>query len=862
MGLKTGSSVGPYEIVALIGAGGMGEVYRARDTRLGRDVAIKVLPAEFAADSDRLRRFEQEARAVAALNHPNILAIHDVGTHDGAPYFVTELLEGETLRGRLRAGALPPRKVLELAVQVAAGLAAAHDKGIVHRDLKPGNVFVTTDGHAKILDFGLAKGVAPKTREDRAKATTLETMTDTGRVIGTAAYMSPEQVQGRSVDHRSDIFSFGVVLYEMVTGKQAFAKETSSETMAAILRDEPPDPSSISRVVPPALSRVISHCLEKRPEERFHSAHDLAFELKAIIADTSGPVAAPMAATRRRVAWVAAVVTVAALAGTEGVWFLQQRKSGLTATNMQLLSTFPGSHRWPTFSPDGSMIAFVSDADGAPQLWVKNLAGGDPIRITSGKLNPTHPSWSPRNDQIIFAGGESLESQSIWTVPPLGGTPRRIVEFGFTPSFSRDGSKIAFQRNIMGVYVCNADGSGAQKITAMPGGTACTFDDGPALSPDGTQLAVYPALPGVGDLWTMPAADGKAHQLTFDECGGGHPVWTPDGRTIVFSSARGGGRNLWRIAATGGTPQPVTTGAGDDDESAISRDGTKLVYTNVRNAYALMSLDVATGQSRQILEQRTPITFPSFSPAGDMLVFASGGFGRGHVLLVASDGTGMQQIASGAGEDDMFPVWSADGESFYFFRTGQKKASFRKVARAGGANVEMAPGWQMQDNSMGLFDLSPDGRRIAYSGSRNGGPEAAVVTDLATGARTRLGNLLQCPRWSHDGRFLVGNIEPSNQISICHSSGEPCTAVGKANGAFPFWSQDDSGVFFVVPGTSPTTWELRTVNRDGTGEKQIAEMPGLSLPTGFPPGISRKGTVPWVQLRAGRHELWMAELKH
>jgi eukaryotic-like serine/threonine-protein kinase len=843
----------------------MGEVYRARDTRLGRDVAIKVLPTEFAADPDRLRRFEQEARAVAALNHPNILAIHDVGTHDGAPYIVTELLEGETLRGRLQVGALAPRKALELAVQIASGLAAAHDRGIVHRDLKPGNVFITTDGHAKILDFGLAKEVVPRTREDRAKAPTLEAVTDAGHVMGTAAYMSPEQVKGKSVDHRSDIFAFGVTLYEMVTGKQAFARETSTETMAAILKDEPPDPSSISRSVPAALSRAINHCLEKRPEERFHSAHDLAFELKAIIADTSGAKIAPMVATRRRVALVAAVVAVALIAGTAGLWFLQQHKGGLTATNMQLLSTFPGSHRWPTFSPDGSMIAFVSDADGTPQLWVKNLAGGEPIRITSGKLNPSHPSWSPRNDQIIFGGGETLESHGIWSVPPLGGTPHRIVDSGFGPSFSRDGSKIAFRANEAGVFVCNADGSEGQKVTDSLGQRAFDLDDGPAFSPDGAQLAGYPALGGSGDLWVVPVAGGKARQLTLGGCGGGHAVWTPDGRVIVFSSARGGSRNLWQIAATGGTPEPVTTGAGDDDEPAVSRDGTRLAYTNVRNGYALMSLDVATGQSRQILEQRTPIASPSFSPAGDVVAFTSGGFGRGHLFLVASDGTGMKQIAAEAGEIEEMPVWSADGEFLYFLRAyflrGALKLSFRKVARAGGASVEMALGWQGQDNSAGPLDVSPDGRRVAYTGSRNDGPEAAVVSEFATVTRTRLAQVLQEPRWSHDGRFLVGNIEADNQIFICPPTGKPCTAVGSAKGDYPFWSQDDSQVFFVVPGTSPTTWELRIVNRDGTGEKQIAEMPEISFPLGFSPGISRKGTVPWVQLRPGRHELWMAELK-
>ena len=306
--LTAGMRVGPYEVVAPIGAGGMGEVYRARDPRLDRDVAIKVLPPEYAADPDRLFRFEQEARAAAALNHPNIVALYDIGTHDGAPYIVTELLEGESLRDKLTGSPLPSRKVLGVAIQVASGLAAAHEKGIVHRDLKPENLFVTSDGRVKILDFGVAK-LAPRRQAAEAPAApTVIGGTDPGIVMGTVGYMSPEQVRGLPVDHRSDIFSLGCVLYEMVTGRRAFARATAADTMSAILSDEPPDPSSIEKTVPAPLSRAIAHCLEKSPGERFHSAHDLGFELRAILADTGGAQARPgmPALQRRRVAWLAA----------------------------------------------------------------------------------------------------------------------------------------------------------------------------------------------------------------------------------------------------------------------------------------------------------------------------------------------------------------------------------------------------------------------------------------------------------------------------------------------------------------------------------------------------------------------------
>src|SRR5689334_8274141 len=277
MAARPGSKIGPYEILGLIGAGGMGEVYRARDARLGRDVAVKVLPASFSSDHDRLQRFAQEARAAAALNHPNILSIFDIGEDTGAPYVVSELLEGETLRQKLQSGPLTLRKASEAATQMANGLAAAHEKGIVHRDLKPENLFLTADGRLKILDFGLAKLTRPESTSP--EAATVQVATDPGTVMGTVGYMSPEQVRGKNADHRSDIFAFGAILYEMLSGKRAFHGDTPADTMSAILKDDPPDLVETNRNVSPALERIVRHCLEKNPQQRFQSAGDLAFDL-------------------------------------------------------------------------------------------------------------------------------------------------------------------------------------------------------------------------------------------------------------------------------------------------------------------------------------------------------------------------------------------------------------------------------------------------------------------------------------------------------------------------------------------------------------------------------------------------------
>src|SRR5687767_12994434 len=358
MAISVGDRIGRFEILGLLGAGGMGEVYRARDHQLSRDVAVKVLPAAFLADADRQRRFEQEARAAGGLNHPNILAVFDIGIEQGSPYIVTELLEGETLRDRMGGRPLAPRKAVEYALQIANGLAAAHDRGVIHRDIKPGNLFVTTDGRIKILDFGLAKFTGDESLHT-------ETLTVTGMtptVMGTVAYMSPEQARGLRVDHRTDIFSFGVVLYEMLSGVPPFRRVTPGDTLNAILHDEPAELPRNDPAIP-ALERIILHCLEKKPEERFQNFRDLCFHLESRPQTTSGLDRAIRLRGSRRVTVIAASIVALSAAAVAG---------GLVARRFLFPPTFPVPHRvlritnfvgleeFSSISPDGRMVAFTA----------------------------------------------------------------------------------------------------------------------------------------------------------------------------------------------------------------------------------------------------------------------------------------------------------------------------------------------------------------------------------------------------------------------------------------------------------------------------------------------------------------------
>ena len=529
MPLTPGARLGPYEIASPLGAGGMGEVYRARDPRLGRDVAIKVLPSVLAQDADRLRRFESEARAIAALSHPHILAVYDIGKHEGFPYIVTELLEGETLRDRLTGRALPVRKAVELGIQLARGLAAAHDKGIVHRDLKPENVFVAHDGQAKILDFGLSKLAEPGPVADGSAVPTQTHHTEPGAVVGTAGYMSPEQVRGQPVDHRSDIFSLGAVLYEMLVGRRPFHRGTTAETMAAILNEEPPELTEINPGVPPGLSRILRHCLEKSPQERFASARDLAFDLEALSDPDSSTAGAGAAAG----GWPGRFRNLGL--GLLGSVVLVSLGFGLARATLEA----PSAHYRKLTFRRGRVTAARFSPDGTYFLYSAAWAGGA-SRLYSTRVDvPGDQDLGLEGELVGVAGGElfALQGAGLLVRASLSGAGAREIEDGVSRAdVSRDGSRIVIVRSADGKQ--RIECPPGERLYETPGAILAT-----RLSPDGRRIA-FIEEPNAGFVQaTVKVVDLKGSVRTVaSKWYTSVLVWSPRGDEVWYSAvdAEGG----------------------------------------------------------------------------------------------------------------------------------------------------------------------------------------------------------------------------------------------------------------------------------------------------------------------------------
>src|SRR5580700_6436064 len=544
MNLAAGTKLGPYEIVSLLGAGGMGEVYRARDSRLKREVAIKVLPQSLSLDADRLRRFEQEALATAALNHPNILAVFDIGESDGAPYVVSELLEGETLRERLRGGPIPVRKALEYALQIAHGLAAAHEKGIIHRDLKPENLFLLKDNRLKILDFGLAKLTQPEPGAQTSLATATQG-TEAGMVLGTAGYMSPEQVRGKVLDARSDIFSFGAILYEMLSGKRAFHGETPADTMSSILKEDPADLSETNRNVSPALERIVQHCLEKNPEARFHSASDIAFDLEHLSGISSTTVKMPQvsAAHPRRGLLLGLGAGLALALAMLGVgWWLGRTGGRAPLAEYHQITFRTGSIGNARFTPDGSVVYSAAWDGGDNQLYISRTddPGARELGLKDAELLSISKSgeMAIRVNTVFYAG--YARTGTLARVPLSGGTPREVLDNVQDADWSADGGSLAVVR-----YLPENNHWRLEYPIGKVLFDSINWISHPKISPDGKWVAFSDhENPGGDDEGSVAVigADGNAKEKILSS--GWESIqgvlWSPAGDEIWFTASNSG----------------------------------------------------------------------------------------------------------------------------------------------------------------------------------------------------------------------------------------------------------------------------------------------------------------------------------
>ncbi|MGA3327560.1 MAG: protein kinase [Terriglobia bacterium] len=765
-----GRTVSHYRILEKLGGGGMGVVYKAQDTTLTRYVALKFLPEEMGKDPEALERFSREARAASAINHPNICTIHEIGEHESQPFIVMELMEGQTLKHRIAAQPLKMREALDWGMQIAEALDAAHSKGIIHRDIKPANIFITVQGQAKVLDFGVAKAVGPPEAGYAHTAADESNLTRAGAVIGTLAYMSPEQARGQRADKRVDIWAFGVVLYEMLTGRHAFQGETPSDTLAAVLKTEP-NWDVLPANLPANIRKLLRRCLEKDPQLRLRDIGEARIAMEESLSGEpdvgAGLVPAQGSPPQRALPWLAMGLVAGALLSGVVVWRLLAPPPG-SAMHFTAVTNFAGVQAQPALSPDGRSVAFVSNRDGNYHIYVGLVRGGNLLQLTHDPYLESRPRWSPDGSTIAYARLNHSGLWDIWGVPALGGTPRRLILSVEDPAWSPDGRSLAFEYTASGALgISGISGENARQVTPDPAPGMQNTE--PRFSPDGRELAFTLKSAGpYSELEVLNIDSGEIRQLTNDSALVRSPAWSPDGRFIYFASGRGGSMNIWKIAAAGGEPKQITAGQGDDAQLDVSSDGKRIVFSTFRENINIVQLDLEAKSGQQSL---TPLTTdparnqiaPVYSPDGKSLAYFSNYKGvENEIIWVANaDGSNPVQLVQD-GRINIFPRWTPDSQHLVYLSRSQGTPAptdeYRSVAVSGGA-----PQTLLKHAPDRNFDVGPQGR-VLYKGSgseiHSFDPSNNQTQTLATlPADENWGNL----RWSPDGRSVAYLVSASRE---------------------------------------------------------------------------------------------------